>query len=148
MVRIEVSTEIKRPVAEVFSYATDPSKVPEWNAIVQENSATDTPIRVGTRVTTRARFLGRRVDSVNEVTELVQNQKFVQKTDKPFPLTLTNLFSAAPGGTKLTTILEGEPGGFFKIGEPILVRIAKKQFQAQLDTMKELLEAPTPAEVR
>ena len=38
--------------------------------------------------------------------------------------------------------------GFFKIGEPILVRIAKKQFQAQLDTMKELLEAPTPAEVK
>ena len=148
MVRIEVSAEISRPVAEVFGYATDPTKVPEWNAIVEENKASEVPLKVGSKVTTRARFLGRRVDSVNEVTELVPNQKYVQKTDKPFPLTLTNLFSAAADGTRLTTILEGEPGGFFKIGEPILVRIAKKQFQAQLDTMKELLEAPTPAEVK
>ena len=148
MVRIEVSTEIKRPVAEVFSYMLDPAKVPEWNAIVEENRASETPIRVGTRVTSRARFLGRKIDSVNEVTELVQNQKYVQKTDKPFAITLTNLFAAAAGGTKVTTILEGEPGGFFKLGEPILVRIAKKQFQAQLDTMKELLEAPTTAEVK
>ena len=148
MVRIEVSTEIKRPVAEVFKYVIDPSKVTEWNAIVEENRASETPVRVGTKITSRARFLGRRVDGINEVTELVQNQKYVQKTDKPFPLTLTNLFSAAADGTRLTTILEGEPGGFFKIGEPILVRIAKKQFQAQLDTMKELLEAPTPAEVK
>ncbi len=45
-------------------------------------------------------------------------------------------------------VFEGEPGGFFKVGEPLLVRIAKKQIQAQLDTVKELLEARTPAEVR
>ncbi|TMF57152.1 MAG: hypothetical protein E6I22_04400 [Chloroflexi bacterium] len=78
MVRIEVSAEISRPVAEVFGYATDPTKVPEWNAIVEENKASEVPLKVGSKVTTRARFLGRRVDSVNEVTELVPNQKYVQ----------------------------------------------------------------------
>lgn len=148
MVRIEVSTEIQRPVAEVFSYVVDPKNLPEWNAIVEESRASETPVRVGTKITGRARFLGRKIESVNEVTELVQNERFVQKTAKPFPLTLTNMFATAGAGTKLTTVLEGEPGGFFKIGEPILARIAKKQFQAQLDTLKELLEARSPAEVQ
>lgn len=148
MVRFEVSTEIKRPVAEVFAYVADPQNLPEWNAIVEEARASETPLRVGSTITGRARFLGRKIESVNQVTEYVVNQKFTQKSDKPFPITISNLFEAANGGTKVTSTLDGEPGGFFKIGEPILARIAKKQFQTQLDTLKELLEARTPAEVR
>jgi hypothetical protein len=57
------------------------------------------------------------------------------------------MFEAAGKGTQVRAVFEGEPGGFFKVGEPILARIAKKQFQVQLDTVKELLEARTPAEV-
>jgi ligand-binding SRPBCC domain-containing protein len=148
MIRFEVSTEIKRPLGEVFAYADDPTNLAEWNSIVEESKASETPVRKGTKITTRARFLGRRVDSIAEVTEHVPNQKFVQMSDKPFPLTITNQFEAAGEGTRVTAILEGEPGGFFRIGEPVLVRIAKKQFQAQLDTMKELLEARAPAEVK
>src|SRR5438132_12751429 len=94
MVRIEVSAEISRPVAEVFGYATDPTKVPEWNAIVEENKASEVPLKVGSKVTTRARFLGRRVDSVNEVTELVPNQKYVLKTEKTYSIIRTYLISA------------------------------------------------------
>jgi uncharacterized protein YndB with AHSA1/START domain len=148
MVRFEISTEIKRPVAEVFAYTVDPNNLPEWNAIVEEARASETPLRVGSTITGRARFLGRKIDSVNQVTEYVVNQKFTQTSEKPFPITISNLFAAIDGGTKVTATLEGEPGGFFKLGEPILTRIAKKQFQTQLDTLKELLEARTPAEVR
>jgi uncharacterized protein YndB with AHSA1/START domain len=148
MIWFEVSTEIKRPVGEVFAYVDDPSNLSEWNSIVEEARASEMPVRRGTTITTRARFLGRRIEGVSEVTEHVPNQKFVQKGDKPFPLTITNVFQAAGGGTKVTATFEGEPGGFFKLGEPIVSRIAKKQFQAQLDTLKELLEARAPAEVR
>jgi len=58
------------------------------------------------------------------------------------------VFEAAGKSTRVKQVFEGEPGCFFKVGEPLLVRIAKKQIQAQLDTVKELLEARTPAEVR
>ena len=148
MVRCEISTEIRRPVGEVFSYADDPRSWPEWNSMIEEATPSETPVQVGTKITQRARFLGRRIDSVMEVTERVQNQKIVRKMDKPFPATITGLFEADGGGTKVRVIMEGELGGFFKIGEPILARIVNKQFQAQLDTLKELLEARTAAEVR
>ena len=41
---------------------------------------------------------------------------------------------------------EAEPGGFFKFGETILTRIASKRFQTQLETAKEILETPVPAQ--
>src|ERR1700740_1029251 len=125
MIRFEVSTEIRRPGAEVFAYRVNTKTLPEANAIVEEAMASETPLRVGSTITGRARFLGRKIESVNQVTEYVVNQKFTQTSEKPFRLTSSNLFAAAEGGTKVTAILEGEPGGFFKIGEPILARIAK-----------------------
>lgn len=148
MVRVDISTEVKRPVAEVFAYVTDPANTPEWNSLVEKQSASETPIRVGTKIMTQAKFLGRRIEAPAEVTEFAHDKKFVAKGDKPFPVTITNLFEATAGGTKLTVIGEFEPGGFFKLGEPILARITKKQFEAQLETLKELLEARAPAGVR
>ncbi len=146
MVKFEISAHINRPVAEVFKYMVDPTKVPEWNSIVQEATPSETPVRVGTRIQQRARFLGRNVDPTFEVIEHEPNKRFVQKTDKPFSFTISNTFEADGGGTKVVVVMEGEPGGFFKVGEPILARIVKKQMMAQLDTAKELLEAQVPAE--
>ena len=147
MVKFEVAVEINRPIDEVFAYMADPTKTPEWNSIVEEARPSETPVRRGTTISSRARFLGRKIDSTFEVVEYVPNKTFVQRTDKPFAFTITNVFEAAGKGTRVKGAFEGEPGGFFKLGEPILARIAKKQFQAQLDTAKELLEARTPAEV-
>ena len=144
--KFEISTHINRPVAEVFKYMTDPAKLPEWNSVVEEASATETPVRVGTKVQSKARFLGRKIEGTFVVTEHELNKRFANKAEKPFPLTVTNTFEAEGGGTKVVAIFDGEPGGFFKIGEPILARIAKKQFQAQLETAKELLEAQVPVQ--
>jgi uncharacterized protein YndB with AHSA1/START domain len=146
MVKFEVSTHINRPLAEVFAYMVDPAKLPEWNSVVEEATASETPQRVGTRVKSKARFLGRKIDADLVVTAIETNKRYATKTEKPFTLNMTNTFEAEGGGTDVVAVFEGEPAGFFKIGEPILARIAKKQFQAQLDTAKELLEAQVPAQ--
>ena len=147
MVKFEVAVEINRPIGEVFAYLDDPTKMPEWNSLVEEARPSETPVRRGTTISTRARVLGRKIESTLEVVEHVPNETVVQRMDKPFPFTITNVFEAAGKGTRVKTVFEGEPGGFFKLGEPILARILKKQSQAQADTVKELLEARTPAEV-
>lgn len=146
MVKFEISVHINRPVADVFKYMADLTKVPEWNAIVEEAKPSETPIKVGTKVETRARFLGRKIESTSEITQFELNKRFTQKSEKPFPLSIATAVEAEGGGTKLVATFEGEPGGFFRIGEPVLARIAKKQFQTQLETAKELLEAQVPAE--
>ena len=145
MVKFEVSVQIDRPIEEVFAFLADPTKLPEWNAIVEESRPAETPIRVGTKIQQRAKFLGRRIDSTAEVVEYELNKRFATRADKPFPVMISNRFEAAGGGTKVVANFEGEPGGFFKFGETILTRIAQKQFQAQIDTAKEILEAQVPA---
>ena len=146
MLKLEISCEIRRPVEEVFAYATDPAKTPEWKSGVLECRVDPPgPIRVGSKIHTVLRFLGRRIESTAEVTELVPNRKLVQKTNSPFPLELTCMAEPTSAGTKVIGTAVAEPGGFFKMAEPVLGRIAKKQSQAELDAMKALLEAREPA---
>ncbi len=147
MVKFEVTVEINRPIDDVFAYMNDPTNAPEWNSLVEASKSSETPVRRGTTISSRLRFLGRKIESTAEIVEHVPNKKIVQRSEKPFPVTVTSMFEGTGKGTKVTGTFEGEPGGFFKLGEPIVARIAKKQFQAQFDPLKELLEARTPAEV-
>jgi uncharacterized protein YndB with AHSA1/START domain len=142
MLKFEIGSEIKRPVEEVFAYLTDPTTVPEWNSSVLECRAEPAgPLRVGSKMHTVGSILGRRLEPALEVTELVPNRKLVYKTTSPFPLAGTYLTEPTVGGTKVTIEVVAEPGGFFKLAEPVLGRITKKQFEVQLETIKELLEA-------
>jgi uncharacterized protein YndB with AHSA1/START domain len=148
MLKLEVSSEIKRPVEEVFAYWTDPAAVPEWNSAVLECRAEPPgPLRVGSKMHTVGSILGRRLESTLEVTELVPNRKLVYKTNSPFALAATYLTEPTAGGTKVSVDVVAEPGGFFKVAEPVLGRLTKKQFEMQLETIKELLEAREPTRV-
>jgi hypothetical protein len=37
--------------------------------------------------------------------------------------------------------VEGEPGGFFKLADPLIERALKRQIRADLETLKDLLKA-------
>jgi len=50
-------------------------------------------------------------------------------------------FERAEGGTRVTGTLVGEPGGFFKLAEPLLVSMVKRQFDADLANLKDLMES-------
>jgi uncharacterized protein YndB with AHSA1/START domain len=146
MLKMEFSIHIDRPVAEVFEYLADPAKLPEWSSIIDEARPAETPIHVGTKVQTRAKLLGRKLESSYDVIEYEVNKRFVTKTDRPFPLTRADTYQSEGNGTRVVLAVEAEPGGFFRLGEPILARIMKKQVEAELDTVKELLEAEVRAE--
>ena len=45
------------------------------------------------------------------------------------------------GGTRLTEVAEGEPGGFFRLVGPLLEMAGRRQFRADLGNLKDLLEA-------
>ena len=53
----------------------------------------------------------------------------------------TYTFEEMPAGTRLTRAVEGEPGGFFKLAEPLIERALKRQVRTDLETLKDLLEA-------
>jgi len=100
------------------------------------------PIGVGTTGRFVGKILGRRIETESEVTEFEANRKFAWRSKSgPFPLQGAVSFEPIEGGTRVNTTITGEPGGFFKLAEPLLIGIAKRQFQSDLDNLKDLMEA-------
>jgi hypothetical protein len=73
---------------------------------------------VGTQFVEVRKFMGRQMEITLEITALETNQKFAAKTfTDPDPYEVTVIFDLQGGGTKMTTVVEAEPGGFFKLEE-------------------------------
>jgi uncharacterized protein YndB with AHSA1/START domain len=142
MVTFEFTVTVDRPVEEVFAYLTDPEKLPEWQSMVLESSKlSEGPVSAGTKMTEVRKFLGRRFESTVEVTQYEANRRFDVKTvSGPIPFSVTQTFTPSDGGTSITVHGEGEPGGFFKLAEPLVGRQAQRQVQNDFSTAKDLLE--------
>lgn len=142
--RIEESVEINRPPEEVFDYVADPENLPEWSGIVLEvqKEGPGQP-KEGDRFTSVAKFLGRRFETPLEVTAHQPPRLHSHKsTGGPMPQEWTRTFEeTAGGGTRLTQVVEGEPGSFFRLAGPLLERAGRRQFRADLENLKDLLEA-------
>ena len=65
----------------------------------------------------------------------------VIKFTKPFPTTSIVTFESVAGGTRVSQTIESEPGGFFKLAEPLVVTMAKRHVQGDLDNLRDLMEA-------
>ena len=144
MLHAEESVQINRPVEEVFSYVSTVESQPEWATPPQEvRKDTPGPPREGDAFTAVAKFLGRRFETPFRITSIEPNRQFSYRaTGGPIPdQRWNNTFEEVSGGTRLTLVVEGEPGGFFRLAEPLLERAANRQFRADLGTLKDMLEA-------
>lgn len=143
MARFEVSTTINRPVEDVFAVLSDFSNGPKWASGAHEpaQKTTDGPIGVGTTWHGVGRSVGRTFETDVTFTEFEPNRKLVWTLTKPFPMTSTVTFESVAGGTRVNQVMEAQPGGFFKLAEPLVVTMAKRQFQGDLDNLRDLMDA-------
>jgi uncharacterized protein YndB with AHSA1/START domain len=143
MARAEVSTTIKRPVEDVFAVLSNPENSPKWSSASLEAKITSAgTFGVGSTARTVSKVLGRRLESEMELTEFEPNRKFAAHSKSgPFPVQLSMTFQGTEGGTRVNATIEGEPAGFFKLAEPLIVRTVKRQLQSDLDNLKDLMEA-------
>ena len=130
MARTEHTVVVERPPDEVFAFLTDLSNVPEWQSGAVEV----------------LRFLGRRIEATIQVTEYEPARRFSIKTlSGPIPFQVQHMLEpSGAGGTKLSVTLEGEPGGFFRLAEGLVMRNAQRQVQNDFATLKRMVEARAP----
>lgn len=143
MATFDVSTTIKRPVEDVFAVISNVENGPRWSSAALEAEQTSPgPIGVGTTARVVGKFLGKRIESESEITEFESNRKYTfQSKSGPFPIKGSVTLEQIEGGTRVSTTVEVEPGGFFKLAEPLVISMGKRQFQSDLDTLKDLMEA-------
>jgi uncharacterized membrane protein len=143
MAKLEISSVINRPVEEVFAFVSNYENLPKWNSLSSEVKKTsEGPIGVGTTYRTVVKFLGQRIEGETEVTEYEPNRSIAHKAKSgPFPVENRTTFERVEGGTQVSFITEAEPGGFFKLAEPLLVSMLKRQFEGDFANLKDLMEA-------
>lgn len=145
--KLEQSILIERALEEVFAYVSNPVNDAEWVAGRVESLQTSTgPLGIGTTILVTNKFLGRQFSQTIEATEYEVNRKVSYKSiTGPLPVSDHRIFERAGTATLVTLQLDGEPGGFFKLADPILAVLGRKQFETDLASLKTILEAPVPA---
>ena len=141
MIKVESSVLINKPVAVVFAFASDNANTAKWQGGVESVIPDGPPNVVGSKYTEVRRFMGQEMKSTLEVTAYEVNAKWGAKVLKgPVPFEVTATFEDVGGATKMTTHVEGEPKGFFKVAEGMLQGQMEKSLQEDGLRLKSILE--------
>lgn len=146
VVDVLTETVIRRPVAEVASFAGDPGNAPQWYVNIDSVEwRTPPPVAVGSCMDFVARFLGRRLAYTYEVVELVPNERLVMRTaDGPFPMETTYTWEPLDAGaTRMTLRNRGRPEGFSTVVGPFLAAAMRRANQKDLAALRTRLERGT-----
>ena len=142
---INVTAEIyiRRPADEVGEYAMNAENDPEWIGGITESRTLDGPADgVGSRVERIARFLGRRIEYVNEVVEHEPGARLVMRSIKaPFPMVVTYEFQGRVGGSTARIRVQGEASGFYRLAGPLLGRMVRRSVASDLGLLKQIMES-------
>jgi uncharacterized membrane protein len=143
MTKVEHSVVIERPAEQVWEYVHDPSNDTAWqSSLVESKELTAAPMRVGTRIAETRRFLGKRFEMSYEVTEYEPHRRSAIRTiGGPIPTSGVYALEPVNGGTRFTAELETDAHGFFKLAEPVFARMARREMEANLGLLKDILEA-------
>jgi uncharacterized membrane protein len=142
--RVEESIEINRPLKEVFNYVSEVGNYPKWMAHALEVlKDTEGPPQHSDRFTLAIKSVGRRFETPYERTSYEANRRYTDRAvGGPIPNQRWDCtFEEVPGGTRLRRAVEAEPAGLLKLLEPLQKRAAERQLRADLQTLKDVLEA-------
>jgi len=146
---IVTTAEIERPTAEVFTYATDPARFPEWQQGVVDGhmddlgDGTQAPA-VGAKCVTTRRIGGADRASTSELVHIDPPRTWgVRGTDGPIRAAVDVLVEPLTGSrSRLTISVDFTGYGIGKILVPLMVRReARKEMPANMAALKQRLEA-------
>jgi uncharacterized membrane protein len=147
-VDVTATTMIDRPREEVAAYLRDPANDISWiGGLRSARLLTPAPVAVGSQVERVAGFLGRRVEYVNEVTELTGDRLVMRSVRSPFPMRVTyGHRQASDGATEVSVRVEGNAGRFYALAAPLLGLAVRRSITRDLRNLKQALEGrPQPS---
>ena len=147
MIHADASTIIRRPIAEVFAYVTDPTNEPAWHTDAAEARAlTDGPIGLGSRTEYVFPFMGRRSTSTGEVVAYEPPHLEVLQFDSgPFGLKprITYRFEDLGASVRFTRQAEAETPGLTRLLAPLMQRLLASRSAVFVENLRRRLEDVT-----
>jgi uncharacterized protein YndB with AHSA1/START domain len=146
MAAIVESVEIARRPMDVFSYATDFSRYPEWQGGIESVRVEDNgPPAVGSKALVTRRVGPRRLSGAEEIIELSPPSSWTVRTvDGPVQATASGTIEPLADGerSRVTIALDFKGHGIGKLLVPLVVRRqAGRQLPINEQRLKQVLES-------
>jgi hypothetical protein len=142
MIRFELTVDIARTRPEVFAYLTDPAKLQEWQGTAEVEQLTPGPVREGTRFREVHERMGRRIESVTEVTGYDLDRHFaVSIVEGPMPIDGEWDLDLSPVGTRVDFRATGRLSGPLRLLSPLVARAVRRQMRKDHQRLKQVLES-------
>jgi uncharacterized membrane protein len=146
-VDVTATASIDRPRDQVAAYLRDPANDTTWiGGLRSARLLTPRPVTVGSQVERVASFLGRRVQYVNEITELTTDRLAMQSVRSPFPMQVTyGHRDAGDSTTEVSVRVQGAAARFYALVAPLLDLAVRRSITRDLRNLKRVLEQrPAP----
>jgi Polyketide cyclase / dehydrase and lipid transport len=149
MTAIVESIEIARRPDDVFAYATDLSRYPEWQrGVGSARLQGDGPIRAGSRAVMTRRVGPRMVEYIEEMAEFDPPRSWTVRSIGGLPVTAIAQCAIEPldgsERSRVTITLDFKARGIGKLLLPLVVRRqARKTLPKEARELKEILERHT-----
>ncbi len=142
MLTWENSIYIDRPQQEVWDFISNPANLSLWSSTAVSGEWTsDGPPGVGSTAREVVKVLGRKTESISEITAWDPPNEYGRKmVGGPVAGEVTMKLDSKEDGTLLTISGTAEVGGFFKMAEGLVRKQTEKQGEIDLKALKRLLE--------
>jgi uncharacterized membrane protein len=142
---VVVELEIDRAPAIVWEYMENAEHNPEWLQNMQlAKWITEPPVRIGSQYEQVASFAGKEVRTTFEVTELDPGRRITISSlpGSSFPLRITRqLEPLGERRCRARETAEGDAAGFYRIVEPVLRMLVRRNISRDYRRLKRILEA-------
>lgn len=149
MIRFETEQTIARSANDIWTYAVDVLRHPEWMGVTEARIVRGTGMEVGSRAVERIKFGPRSVDVEFEVSGSIPARRIAWRIAGGSPLSGDVTLDLEPLGAERTrAVWSGSLGltGFWRVIEPLMAAEVKAGEAAELGRLKENLETtPTAA---
>ena len=142
---VVVELEIGRSAEVVWEYMENAEHNPEWLSNMRSARwTTEPPIAVGSRYEQMARFLGKDVRTSFEVTALEPGRSITISSlpGSSFPIRITReVEPLGPHRTRVRETAEGDSSGFYRVAEPLIRPLVRRNIVQAYRRLKQLLES-------
>jgi carbon monoxide dehydrogenase subunit G len=114
----------------------------KWNsAVVSLEQLTPGAVGLGTKFKSVGEMLGRRIEGEMQVVAFEPDSKYGFRMNAgPVQVDVVLSFKTVGTGTKLSLNAQGNPGGLFKLAEPVMQARVKAMMEENLARLKSVLE--------
>ena len=143
MMKFDLSTNIYRPLSQVFAFVTTPENDFHWQyGTLVSDKISKGEMGVGTLFRVVGHFMGRRMERVYEVTEFEPNRRYGFKSlSGPMDSHTLYNFEVVKGSTKINHSAQISLGAPFKLNLTTTEKLIKKEFRENLALLKDILES-------